>query len=231
MAAPAGPRLPVRIPVPLHVGEPAHGYPWRWTVVPWIAGRHAAPARRRRRGRWPATWPPSCAPCTRWIRPAVRSSHRGRADRPCATPTTVCARRWPDWPSMTTGSTWPRPGRPGRPASAAAEWDRRSGLDPRRPAAGQPDPRRRPAGRGHRLRGPRDRRSGARCGSGACGPSPARPGLAYRAAVGYDDATWRRACGWALAPSLTGVDYYRHTFPRMAEHGRRMVRAVIAELL
>jgi len=34
----------------------------------------------------------------------------------------------------------------------------------------------------------------------------------------------------ALAPSLTGIDYYRHTFPRMAEHGRRMVRAVIAEL-
>ncbi len=52
----------------------------------------------------------------------------------------------------------------------------------------------------------------------------------YREAVGYDDATWRRACGWALAPSLTGIDYYRYTFPRMAEHGRRMVRAVIAEL-
>jgi aminoglycoside phosphotransferase (APT) family kinase protein len=54
---------------------------------------------------------------------------------------------------------------------------------------------------------------------------------AYREAIGYDEATWRRACGWALAPSLTGVDYYRHTFPRMAEHGRRMIRAVIAELV
>lgn len=53
---------------------------------------------------------------------------------------------------------------------------------------------------------------------------------AYREAIGYDDATWHRACGWALAPSLTGIDYYRHTFPRMAEHGRRTVRAVIAEL-
>jgi hypothetical protein len=39
-----------------------------------------------------------------------------------------------------------------------------------------------------------------------------------------------RACGWALAPSLSGIDYYRHTFPRMAEHGRRVVRTVIAEL-
>jgi aminoglycoside phosphotransferase (APT) family kinase protein len=30
------PHLPVRIPVPLYLGEPGAGYPWRWTVVPWI---------------------------------------------------------------------------------------------------------------------------------------------------------------------------------------------------
>jgi hypothetical protein len=53
---------------------------------------------------------------------------------------------------------------------------------------------------------------------------------AYREAIGYDDAARRRACGWALAPSLAGIDYCRRTFPRMAGHGRRMVRAVIAEL-
>jgi aminoglycoside phosphotransferase (APT) family kinase protein len=53
---------------------------------------------------------------------------------------------------------------------------------------------------------------------------------AYRQALGYDDATWRRACGWALAPALIGLDHYRRTFPRMAEHGRRTIRAVIAEL-
>src|SRR6478752_4391038 len=52
----------------------------------------------------------------------------------------------------------------------------------------------------------------------------------YRRTVCPDDATWLRACGWALAPSLTGIDYYRHTFPRMAEHGRQMVRAVVTEL-
>ncbi len=32
------PRLPVATPVPLLVGEPATGYPWRWTVVPWLRG-------------------------------------------------------------------------------------------------------------------------------------------------------------------------------------------------
>ncbi|WP_343990053.1 hypothetical protein [Terrabacter terrae] len=54
---------------------------------------------------------------------------------------------------------------------------------------------------------------------------------AYRDAVALDDATWVRACGWALAPSLTGIGHYRHTFPRMAEHGRRMVQAAVGELL
>ncbi len=32
------PRLPARVPVPVHLGEPGAGYPWRWSVVPWIAG-------------------------------------------------------------------------------------------------------------------------------------------------------------------------------------------------
>lgn len=33
------PVLPQPIPVPIGLGEPGHGYPWHWTVVPWIAGR------------------------------------------------------------------------------------------------------------------------------------------------------------------------------------------------
>jgi aminoglycoside phosphotransferase (APT) family kinase protein len=32
------PRLPVRVPSPVHVGEPTDLYPWRWTVVPWFEG-------------------------------------------------------------------------------------------------------------------------------------------------------------------------------------------------
>lgn len=30
--------LPLRVPVPLRLGRPAHGYPWHWSVVPWIDG-------------------------------------------------------------------------------------------------------------------------------------------------------------------------------------------------
>ena len=32
------PRLPVPIPVPLREGRPGCGYPWAWSVVPWLAG-------------------------------------------------------------------------------------------------------------------------------------------------------------------------------------------------
>ncbi|MCA0295976.1 MAG: aminoglycoside phosphotransferase family protein [Actinobacteria bacterium] len=35
-------RLPVPIPVPVFAGRPAHGFPWRWTVVPRLPGHSAA---------------------------------------------------------------------------------------------------------------------------------------------------------------------------------------------
>ena len=34
-------RLPLQIPVPIRVGQPAFGFPWRWSVVPWLAGETA----------------------------------------------------------------------------------------------------------------------------------------------------------------------------------------------
>ncbi len=30
--------LPLSIPVPLRIGVPGRGYPWRWSVVPWLSG-------------------------------------------------------------------------------------------------------------------------------------------------------------------------------------------------
>ena len=32
------PRLPLPIPVPVRTGRPGCGYPWAWSVVPWLAG-------------------------------------------------------------------------------------------------------------------------------------------------------------------------------------------------
>jgi aminoglycoside phosphotransferase (APT) family kinase protein len=50
-------RLPVTVPVPVRVGEPAAGYPWSWSVVPWVPGRsaeheHLSPAQAGRFGRF-----------------------------------------------------------------------------------------------------------------------------------------------------------------------------------
>jgi len=39
------PSLPLAIPVPLAMGEPALGYPWRWSVYRWLGGQAATSAR------------------------------------------------------------------------------------------------------------------------------------------------------------------------------------------
>ena len=39
------PLLPLPIPTPLAMGEPASGYPWRWSIYRWIEGDIAAPER------------------------------------------------------------------------------------------------------------------------------------------------------------------------------------------
>src|SRR6267378_2318582 len=41
------PLLPLPIPTPLAMGEPAGGYPWKWSIYRWIEGDTAAPERIR----------------------------------------------------------------------------------------------------------------------------------------------------------------------------------------
>lgn len=36
------PLLPLQIPVPLAMGKPANGYPWKWSIYRWIEGESAA---------------------------------------------------------------------------------------------------------------------------------------------------------------------------------------------
>jgi aminoglycoside phosphotransferase (APT) family kinase protein len=40
------PALPVAVPVPRFVGEPAFGFPFRWYVSPWLDGHNPDPARQ-----------------------------------------------------------------------------------------------------------------------------------------------------------------------------------------
>jgi aminoglycoside phosphotransferase (APT) family kinase protein len=39
-----GPQLPLSVPMPVGKGVPGPGYPWHWTVCPWLTGRIAASA-------------------------------------------------------------------------------------------------------------------------------------------------------------------------------------------
>ncbi|PON16094.1 phosphotransferase [Candidatus Entotheonella serta] len=34
-------QLPIAIPVPVRVGDPGRGYPWKWSVLPWLKGSSA----------------------------------------------------------------------------------------------------------------------------------------------------------------------------------------------
>ncbi len=223
------PHLPVRIPVPLHVGEPGAGYPWRWTVAPWFSGST------------PARLGSDDVILARDVAAFARALHK------------VDPTEGPIKPPGSRGSALLHTDeRVRRVLPRLADYD--DGFDVTAAEAAWEACLQAPAW----SRDPvwihgdlqpgnliiEDGRLTAVIDFGALGVGDPAPDVAaalwtftgaarkaYREAIGYDDATWRRACGWALAPSLTGIDYYRHTFPRMAEHGRRMVRAAIAELL
>lgn len=48
------PRLPVPVPLPVRDGRPGLGYPWAWSVVPWLPGRQVAETPVTDRTAWAA---------------------------------------------------------------------------------------------------------------------------------------------------------------------------------
>lgn len=53
--------------------------------------------------------------------------------------------------------------------------------------------------------------------------------VAFRAALGFDDATWERGRGWALSGALLAIPYYAETNPAFADLGRRTLAAVLTD--
>jgi aminoglycoside phosphotransferase (APT) family kinase protein len=62
------PRLPLAVPAPVRLGRPAEGYPWSWSVVPWVAGETADAA------------PPEAAEALNFAR-FLRALHRPTPER------------------------------------------------------------------------------------------------------------------------------------------------------
>ena len=52
----------------------------------------------------------------------------------------------------------------------------------------------------------------------------------YRTTVGLDEAAYRRARGFALAPSISASTYYRETAPGISRGALRTVKRLIASL-
>ena len=88
----------------------------------------------------------------------------------------------------------------------------------------------RPARRGDRARGAAGRGDPAIELNAMWGYVPLSVAELYREAVGLDEAAYRRARGFALAPAISGWTYYRDTAPETSRGALETVRRLIASL-
>ncbi len=220
------PHVPARLAVPVFVGEPAGDYPWAWSVVAWIEG----------------STPPRLGVddvrLAEQVAGFARSLHgapaMGGPPRPPGSRGTSLRSRLADGHAALAKLAGSDDGFD--LAEAAAVWE---------DCASAPDFTGEPVWiHGDLQPGNLLVQDGVLAGvidfaPGRADPAPdlaaawwtftGRARAAYREAIGHDHDTWRRARGWALLPAFTGIRYYRKTFPRMAEHGRRTVAAVLAD--
>ena len=219
------PRLPLAVPLPLALGEPAEGYPWPWTICRWLAGENAT-ADRIADPRWAALDLARFIAALQQIDatdgppPGAHNSHRGErlANRDAATRRAITQVRdefsaddmTAIWDAAIAAPAWGRPpvwihgdlqagnllATAGR-LSAVIDWG----------CLGVGDP--------------------------ACDVMAAwlwldaetRP--VFRAALGVDDVTWTRARGWALTFGLIALPYYRDTNPTLAAIAWRAIHEAL----
>jgi aminoglycoside phosphotransferase (APT) family kinase protein len=217
------PHLPLAIPGPLALGEPALGYPWRWAVQTWLPGEQAVPERLD-------------DPCeaavdlARFVRAlwGIDTAEAPRAARgePLATrdePT----RRWLATldgvvETVRVTALWEE-------ALAAPVWDGpplwlHADLDERNLLATD-----------GRLTGLLDF-GGSGVGDPACDVGVAwklfsgRARELFRAELGVDDATWARARGHVLSQSLGAISYYTaDNNPALFLPAQRWLAAVLSD--
>ncbi|GAA5156580.1 hypothetical protein GCM10023340_44830 [Nocardioides marinquilinus] len=219
------PHLPAAVPTQVALGRPGEGFPWAWSVVPWLPGRTAT------------TYDEDDAPLARDLAAFVRALHALPADGVPAPP--AGARGAPlHHVDASVRRAVRLCGDRVDGDAVLAVWD--DAL-----AAPEHD------GPGVWLHGDLMAGNLLLDGAGrlsgvidflsldAGDPAPdlaarwnllgAGPRAVFRDAVGHDEATWRRARGWALAPALTGIPYYWDTVPAFAQRGQRTVEVVLAD--
>lgn len=219
------PHLSLPIPAPVALGEPGEGYPWHWTVVPWIEGETpteetfdpeewavalggfvrecravpgmGGPVKAEGRG---APLPSLDG----WVREWTAKADEAEVSRDAVLAVwadALAAPAYDDEPrwfhgDLHDGNLLVRDGR----LAAVIDWG----------AAGRGDP--------------------AIELNAMWGYVPASVAELYRDAVGLDEAAYRRARGFALAPAISASTYYRETAPDIAVSALGTVRRLIASL-
>jgi aminoglycoside phosphotransferase (APT) family kinase protein len=219
------PRLPLAVPIPEARGVPGEGYPWPWSVYRWLDGEEATADLDGRGaavalGRFLAAL--QAVDPTDGPRAGPHNGFRGGplARRDAATRAAIAALHDVVDPAAAT-AVWDA-------AREAPVW-----AGPPLWIHGDLIPGNLLAHRG---------RLSAVLDFGCLGVGdPACDGMAawtfldadtreeFRAAAGLDDATWKRARGWALSWGLIALPYYRESNPVLAGRARRAVDEVLGE--
>lgn len=218
------PRLPLPVPAPVFAGEPDEGYPWRWSVCPWLPGDVA--------GRTPPTHPRAAATTLGAFVAALHTPAPDDAPRnpyrggPLPERDTVTRERVGQLGPLVDGER------------CLAAWDELQATPP------WPGPRRWLHGDLHPANVLVDGGvlSGVIDFGDLTGGDPATDlsvawslfhddpsaQVVFRSAAGYaeDEDTWRRARGWALSLALA---YLANSadHPLIAAIGRRMLDAAL----
>lgn len=236
------PHLPLAVPAPLEVGEPAFGYPWHWSVSRWLDGETATPGgladpeeaaadtaaflRALQGLPLPAVVSPSPSPSPSTspsdapyglLSPAVPLRDRDRATR--AAIAAVGADGTFDARALT--AVWEAAveagDRPGPPVWFHGDMHNGNLLT-----------------RSGHLSAVLDF-GGLGVGDPACDLViawtllDAGPRAAFRAALGADDAAWARGRGWALTTGLNAHTTYAATNPLVARNTTRQITEALAD--
>lgn len=216
------PLLPVAVPAPVAVGEPGGGYPFPWSVVPWLEGETVDPTARDQVAL--AEDLAGFVLALRAVEPGgatVKTEGRGvpldpawGVDEEIDDLGDLVDGEWAKrvWAEALAAGPWPGP----------PVWIHGDLLE------------------GNLLTG-HGRLSGVIDwgGIGLADPAPdvvpawtlfeGAARARYREVLAVDDATWARARAWAMLPALTGLTYYATSVPAFAQRARRHLDAVLGD--
>jgi aminoglycoside phosphotransferase (APT) family kinase protein len=215
------PNLPLAVPVPVAMGQPAEGYPWQWSVCPWLEGENpsidrladpceaardlagfiaalqridTAGAPRSGRGE-------PLAKRDQSTREAIAALH-GLLDTDALTAAWEVDLRAPAWdrpPVWIHGDI--------APGNLLAVDGRLRAVIDWAPGLGDP--------------------AVELIVAWNLFASESRD--VFRSALGVDDATWTRGRGWALSIALIQLPYYLDTNPVMVAGARHVIAEVLAD--